>query len=457
VLAGDRGPLKRFATQIEVLRKSLAESTTAEIQMLATSSPSGIPLLPEMERTANLILRVFAGSESVHAYFPSMLDEAEPADGFFKRDAFQNPAHIHFALRGCLAATLCYFTYEILNWPGIATSVTTCVLTALSNLGTSRQKQFLRVSGAMAGGPVLGIGSQVFILPYIDTITGFSLLFAAITAVAAWFATSSQRLSYFGLQMANAFYLITVQEFTIQTSLATARDRVVGVMLGLIMMWITFHSLSKDSAAEHMVASFAANLRAIAALVLLPGPEAPETNMKRIRALRAEIGNNFQTVMAQSDAVPFEFGLKRAEGMANRALIKSWQPRLQTVYLEELALLQHRVFGAEKHLPSAVQISQRRFNQACASLLMQMADYVDGKFCDGKFCGGWVDLDAPLAELSHSVEGNSSDDTRLTVASGLERLSKHTRDLLTELSTEIGGSHLVRTSARRCNFGYAAV
>jgi hypothetical protein len=218
-----------------------------------------------------------------------------------------------------------------------------------------------------------------------------------------------------------------------------------------------FHSLSKDSAAEHMVASFAANLRAIAALVLLPGPEAPETNMKRIRALRAEIGSNFQTVMAQSDAVPFEFGLKRAEGMANRALIKSWQPRLQTVYLEELALLQHRVFGAEKHLPSAAQISQRRFNQACASLLMQMADYVDGKFCDGKFCGGWVDLDAPLAELSHSVEGNSSDDTRLTVASGLERLSKHTRDLLTELSTEIGGSHLVRTSARRCNFGYAAV
>jgi hypothetical protein len=150
--------------------------------------------------------------------------------------------------------------------------------------------------------------------------------------------------------------------------------------------------------------------------------------------------------------VPFEFGLKRAEGMGNRALITSWQPRLQTVYLEELALLQHRVFGADKHLPSAVQISQRRFNQACASLLMQMADYVDGKFCDG-----WVDLDAPLAELLHKVKGNSSDDTRLTVASGLERLSKHTRDLLTELSAEIGGSHLVRTNARRCNFGHATV
>jgi multidrug resistance protein MdtO len=170
VLDGDRDRLKRFAAQIEVLRKSLAESTTPEIQMLATNSPSGIPLLPEMERTASLIPRVFAGSESLHTYFPSMLDEVEPADGFFKRDAFENPAHIQFALRGCLAATLCYFTYEILNWRGLATSVTTCVLTALSNLGTSRQKQFLRISGAVAGGLVLGIGSQVFILPYLDTI-----------------------------------------------------------------------------------------------------------------------------------------------------------------------------------------------------------------------------------------------------------------------------------------------
>jgi multidrug resistance protein MdtO len=442
LLKEDRDRLKRFAIQLEVLRKAIGESRAPEIQTVDISGQSGIPLLSEMQRTASLIPRVFAGSESVHAYFPSMLDEAEPADGFFKRDAFENPAHIHFALRGCLAATLCYFTYEILNWRGLATSVTTCVLTALSNLGTSRQKQFLRISGAVAGGLVLGIGSQVFILPYIDTITGFSLLFAAVTAVAAWFATSSQRLSYFGLQIANAFYLITVQEFTIQTSLATARDRVVGIILGLFMMWIAFHSFSEDSAAEHMVASFAANLRAIAALVLLPGSEAPEPAMKRIRALRAEIASNFQTAMAQSDAVPFEFGVKRAEGMANRALIKSWQPQLQTIYLEEVALMQHRVFGAEEYLPSAVRIAQHRFNEACASLLKQMADHVDGNATDRS-----ADLDASLAELSRRLQEAASNNTRFVAARGLENLSKRIRDLITELSEEIGRSHLIRAIA----------
>ena len=68
--------------------------------------------------------------------------------------------------------------------------------------------------------------------------------------------------------------------------------------------------------------------------------------------------------------------------MANRALIKSWQPQLQTIYLEEVALMQHRVFGAEHYLPSVVQIAQHRFNEACATLLKQMADHVDGNAPD---------------------------------------------------------------------------
>jgi multidrug resistance protein MdtO len=442
ILDGDRERLQKFTTQIAMLRQFVTEPVVPAIQMDLARTPSGIPLLAEMERTASLIPHVFVSSDTVHNYFPSMLDEAEPSHGFFKKDAFENPAHIDFALRGCLAATLCYFTYEILNWRGLATSVTTCALTALSNLGTSRQKQFLRISGAIAGGLLLGIGSQVFILPYIDTIAGFSLLFAAITAVAAWFATSSQRLSYFGLQMANAFYLITVQEFTIPTSVTTARDRVIGVMLGLFMMWLAYHSLSKDSAADHMVESFVANLRAIGDLALQPGSEAPERAMKRIRAVRAQIGTNFNNVMAQSDAVPFELGPKRAESMANRALIKSWQPQLQTIYLDELALMQHRVFGAEESLPPAVSIAQRRFNEACAALLIQMADHLDGKVSNH-----WTDLDASLAELSRIAKETSVDNSRIVAVNGLEHLSMRTRDLMTELSAQIRRSHLIRNTA----------
>ena len=51
--------------------------------------------------------------------------------------------------------------------------MTTCLLTALSTIGSSRQKQVLRIAGAIVGGFLLGMGSQVFILPYLDSIAGF--------------------------------------------------------------------------------------------------------------------------------------------------------------------------------------------------------------------------------------------------------------------------------------------
>jgi hypothetical protein len=104
--------------------------------------------------------------------------------------------------------------------------------------------------------------------------------------------------------------------------------------------------------------------------------------------------------------------------------------------------MQHRVFGAEEYLPSAVRIAQHRFNEACASLLKQMADVVDGNAPDRS-----ADLDASLAELSRSLQEAASNDTRFLAARGLENLSKRIRDLITELSQEIGRSHLNRTIA----------
>jgi hypothetical protein len=52
----------------------------------------------------------------------------------------------------------------------------TCFFTALSTIGSSRQKQALRLSGFLVGGLVLGMGAQIFVLPYLDSIFGFTIL-----------------------------------------------------------------------------------------------------------------------------------------------------------------------------------------------------------------------------------------------------------------------------------------
>ena len=142
--------------------------------------------------------------------------------------------------------------YNGIDWPGINTALATCIITALATIGSSRQKQVLRIGGALAGGFLISLPAQIYLLPLMDSITAFALYFAAVTALAAWFATSGPRLSYFGLQIALAFDLIDLQEFSMQTSLAMARDRVVGVLLGLIAMRLVFDQLWAPRASARM-------------------------------------------------------------------------------------------------------------------------------------------------------------------------------------------------------------
>ncbi len=110
------------------------------------------------------------------------------------------------------------------------------------------------------------MGAQVFVLPYLDSIVGFTVLFVVATAIAAWIATATPRISFLGLQLALAFDLINLQEFTIQTSLAIARDRLVGVLLGLISMWMIFDRLWVRNALDEMQSVFARNLQMFAEL-----------------------------------------------------------------------------------------------------------------------------------------------------------------------------------------------
>src|SRR5258708_10603398 len=108
------------------------------------------------------------------------------------------------------------------------------------------------------------MASQIFILSSLDSIAGFTVLFILVTALASWLMTSSPRLSYFGLQAALAFHLIHLQEFAMQTSLSVPRDRVVGVLLGLFMMWLVFDRLLGAwgaSAAVGMERAFISDLR----------------------------------------------------------------------------------------------------------------------------------------------------------------------------------------------------
>jgi multidrug resistance protein MdtO len=387
----DRERCLRLADGIAELRADLmARKPPRPIDPSLMDKPSNLPLLPMMERTAALIPQAFTGVDSLNEFVPLPMDEE--TQRLFVSDAFSNPAYLKFAIRGATAAVACYVVYNVVDWRGLSTCLPTCIITALSTIGSSRQKQFLRLGGAVIGGMIFGFGAQIFILPYLNSIAGFTVLFAAVTAISVWIATASPRLSYLGVQAALAFYLINLQEFTIQTSLGIARDRVFGVLLGLMCMWLIFDRLWVKNALDEMQDLFAKNLNMLAEFSDQLLVEDRNQAIKRLRQLRDQINAGFQAVNAQADGVLFEFGPSRRRKLQAREDIRRWQPNLRTLFLVQLSLMQYRMQRPLKELPPESAEAQAAFESDVARVLRIMSNEVSGKVA------------LPVPDLPASVE-----------------------------------------------------
>jgi multidrug resistance protein MdtO len=377
---GDRDRCVRVADQIASLRHDLMHRQRPQaIDITSQPEPSDVPLLPEMERTIALIGQAFSDTRSAQEWFVAApLDPGVPSR-LFVADAFSNVDHLKFAVRGTLAAMLAYVVYQVIDWPGLSTAFVTCILTALSTIGASRQKQFLRLAGAIIGGFVLGMGAQIFVLPHLDSITGFTVLFAAVAAISAWIATATPRLSYLGVQVAFAFYLIHLQEFAPQTSLAIARDRVVGVLLGLMCMWLVFDHLWVKDALQDMQDGFARNLQRLAELIeLARQPASGEVAMRALQ-LGDQINAEFNAVKAQSDAVVFEFGPSRQRKLRIRDDIRRWQPTLGALLQVQMTSLQYLFETRARKLPQGIAEALSAFEEDMAITAQAMSDEVSGK------------------------------------------------------------------------------
>jgi multidrug resistance protein MdtO len=178
-------------------------------------------------------------------------------------DALTNPEYSRFAIKTTLAILACEVFMNAVDWPGIRTSMVTCVVTALATAGAQRQKQLLRLTGACVGG-LMGLVSILYLVPQMDTIVSLSLLVAAGTACCAWVAAGSVRSSYAGFQMALAFYIMLLPGFDTSIDLTGIRDRFVGILVGITATWIFFDHLWHTSSRRQLVEKFIALLRLMA-------------------------------------------------------------------------------------------------------------------------------------------------------------------------------------------------
>ncbi len=427
-----RERIRRVARQIAAIRAGLSRPTGGHLPELSgdAATLTGIPLTGEIEKTASLISHAFTSFQSagIYATLPRVTDRPKK----LLAAALLKPEHIKFGLRGCLAASLCYVIYNALDWPGISTSVTTCLLTALTTVGASHQKQFLRFAGAVVGGVVLGFGAQIFVLPNLDSIDSFTVLIIVVATTAAWFATASSRLSYFGVQIAVAFYLINLQEFKIQTSLEVARDRVVGILLGLTMMYLAFDRFWSVPAGVEMRKTFLSALRSLAQFAREPSSSDREEAIERHYTLRETINTQFDRVRSLADGVLFEFGPTRHQDLAFRDSIRRWQPQLRSLFLTRITLIKYRLHLRGFELPDPVRAAQREFDNQLAETLDSMADRVEGQPAAAA-----SDLESAFARLEQTVMNCSPEEVQSGQLQTFLALSRNIDNVAVSLDKDI--------------------
>jgi multidrug resistance protein MdtO len=229
----------------------------------------------------------------------------------FSPGALTDRATVAFGLKLSLCATICYVLYHALDYPGISTCVTTVFITGLSTTGAIKQKFVFRLVGAIIGGLIFGLGSTVFLFPNMDSIASLVLLIAAIAFISGWCAQGRQ-FSYVGLQIAFSFYLVAFEGSSAPTQLAPARDRLIGILLALLVMWIVFDQIWPVRTVSSMRHALAVVLRDGAKLFRLPEAVPGRANVfKEADALRDQVGKTVAAIRTMNDTVEYEFGVDR--------------------------------------------------------------------------------------------------------------------------------------------------
>ena len=162
----------------------------------------------------------------------------------------------------------------------------------------------------------MGIGCLAFVFPNIESVTPFLLVIAAVSFLGAWVAGSSYY-GYIGLQIVFSFNLLAFEGLSAPTQMTPARDRLLGILLGLIVMFLIFHQVRPERTVDTMRQNLARLLRSEAELVRLTSVEPPGVvPSPNTIQLRIQLEHLIASIRSLSDVVKYEFEPDRSGVMA---------------------------------------------------------------------------------------------------------------------------------------------
>jgi multidrug resistance protein MdtO len=361
-----------------------ADEAPSDAMVAASGAAPLLPPLIDLEHTLSSLpgtTRKAEGDPSPQPGTPAILALDSPSRASFFTPAFStlNTSAILFSLQAGLAATLAYVAYEAMAWPGLATSVWTALLVAQSTLGASVQKALLRLVGASLGG-LLGLVTILLLVPNIDSLPPLLIVVAAVSSIAAWISAGSARIAYVGIQIGLAFALCILNDLGPTSDLVPARDRVLGVLLGICVWGFVFGLTGSVIAGRAMRRSMAIALRSLAALsrVGLHG-DASADILRPARGWRWKVYQDLTTTLRLQDESKFEWGADLADAETERAVIGRLAVNAQAVFLALLALIHHRLNADLSSLAPALHDRFQALAKGVLQRLEAIANRIQGK------------------------------------------------------------------------------
>ena len=346
------------------------EAPGAELAAIAATGAAG-PLADAISRTLRMIAEILAAPPSAAAPVKAG-DAARSARRLLAADAFSNPEHVHFALKLTMAVMTCYFIESLADWPSIGTCVPTCFMVALGTVGETLYKATLRIVGALIGAG-LGLGAILLLMPQMTNLGDLFLLLAPVTLLAAWIASGTERIAYAGVQIGLAFYLVVLHGTGPTVDMYTARDRVIGILLGNVAIFVIFTTIWPVSVASVVRANVAKALGELATLVGLGADGAI------LQADRSAAGMGFGQAIAQARAVlvndPFETSEVR-RAAAGRPIDATIVSQIGRLFIPAAMILDLITLPAGPDLPQSTPDAIFAHHRALAAWLRRAASWV---------------------------------------------------------------------------------
>lgn len=374
VSADDILHAKTLLSEIEQLKAHLPEK---ERVLLPRKTPLPLPALPQL-RELQFAIESFRDTMVRGASDYTSANAAKPKKQLFIPDAFTNPAHVRFALKVTLSAMTCYLLYTAIDWQGIRTSFVTCLVIALGNTtGATVYKSWLRLFGCLAGG-FFGYLALFVLIPHMVSIASLLLLTVAVSALAGWIASGTERISYAGLQFAFAFYLSVFQGYEPIVNLSTVRDRLVGILLGIFVSAVIFRYIWPEHAADQLRVTLARLMRTLSQLVFLPKVDLTiEAEQEKAKSLHGELSRDLDSVIVLSEQATVENVMFDNPKSFSTTMLEHITSHVQALSIIATALLRRTKLDEWQLLNRAAQASEAELRAVVADYLKRMAASVE--------------------------------------------------------------------------------